>query len=152
MPILISGTAAINITPIIPSVPTAFFITFVQLKTDSTVSPNIFPTTGTNVDTAVFVVLVANWSTPFPKLLSIVSKHVKIVKNMHNNHIDVDFIYFDNLFNWTSSEMLEIMPNTVAIITTGIKIWFIKTVIMFVEINIIDWIPVDDVMLPSWNA
>ncbi len=71
---------------------------------------------------------------------------------MHNNHIDVDFIYFDNLFNWTSSEMLEIMPNTVAIITTGIKIWFIKTVIMFVEINIIDWIPVDDVMLPSWNA
>ena len=71
---------------------------------------------------------------------------------MHNNHIDVDFIYFDNLFNWTSSEMLEIMPNTVAIITTGIKIWFIKTVIMFVEINIIDWISVDDVMLPSWNA
>ena len=59
---------------------------------------------------------------------------------MHNNHIDVDFIYFDNLFNWTSSEMLEIMPNTVAIITTGIKIWFIKTVIMFVEINIIDYI------------
>ena len=71
---------------------------------------------------------------------------------MHNNHIDVDFIYFDNLFNWTSSEMLEIMPNTVAIITTGIKIWFIKTVIMFVEINIIDWIPVDDVMFPCWNA
>ena len=71
---------------------------------------------------------------------------------MHNNHIDVDFIYFDNLFNWTSSEMLEIIPNTVAIITTGIKIWFIKTVIMFVEINIIDWISVDDVMLPSWNA
>lgn len=47
---------------------------------------------------------------------------MKIVKNMHNNHIDVDFIYFDNLFKWTSSEMLEIMPNTVAIITTGIKI------------------------------
>lgn len=47
---------------------------------------------------------------------------MKIVKNMHNNHIDVDFIYFDNLFNWTSSEMLEIMPNTVAMITTGIKI------------------------------
>ena len=71
---------------------------------------------------------------------------------MHNNHIDVDFIYFDNLFNWTSSEMLEIMPNTVAIITTGIKIWFINTVMMFVEINIIDWIPVDDVMFPCWNA
>lgn len=71
---------------------------------------------------------------------------------MHNNHIDVDFIYFDNLFNWTSSEMLEIMPNTVAIITTGIKIWFINTVMMFVEINIIDWIPVDDVMFPCWNT
>ena len=71
---------------------------------------------------------------------------------MHNNHIDVDFIYFDNLFNWTSSEMLEIMPNTVAIITTGNILWFIITVIIYVQINIIDWIPVDDVMLPSWNA
>ena len=77
---------------------------------------------------------------------------MKIVKNIHNNHIDVDFIYFDNLFSWTSSEMLEIMPNTVAMITTGIKIWFMNTVMIFVEINIIDWIPVDDVMLPSWNA
>ena len=71
---------------------------------------------------------------------------------MHNNHIDVDFIYFDNLFNWTSSEMLEIMPNTVAMIITGIKIWFMNMVMIFVEINIIDWIPVDDVMFPSWNA
>ena len=71
---------------------------------------------------------------------------------MHNNHIDVDFIYFDNLFNWTSSEMLEIMPNTVAMITTGIKIWFMNTVIILVEINIIDCIPVDDVILPSWNT
>ena len=54
---------------------------------------------------------------------------------MHKIQMAVDFIYLDNLFICTSSDMFDIIPITVAIITIGIKNWFIKFVIIFVATN-----------------
>lgn len=52
---------------ITPTIPTAFFSIVVAPITESTASPNIFPTTGIKFATAALVVLAVIPSTVLPK-------------------------------------------------------------------------------------
>ncbi len=56
--IFIIGTAAMEITVIIPAVPTAFFKRLVPERTVSIVSDKIPPTTGTKLPTANFILFI----------------------------------------------------------------------------------------------
>ena len=59
-----------------------------------------------------------------------------------------DFMYFDILLIFISSETLEIIPIAVAIMIIGITILFMKLVIIFVATKITVWIDVAVVMFP----
>ncbi len=62
VPTLIQGIIQITSKETIPAVPTAFFISFVPLKTVSMLSDKKFPTTGMMLPTANFAVFIPRLS------------------------------------------------------------------------------------------
>lgn len=78
---LIIGVAQIPIIIITPTIPTAFFINEVAPKTVSTESPKALPTTGTNVDVAVFIPFIV---IPSILLVSVPSKESTPHKNRYH--------------------------------------------------------------------
>lgn len=93
----IIGTAHIPTITKVPKIPTAFFSILLAPKTVSTASPKIFPTTGTNVDTVVFVNFEVTPSILVDKLPSNDIAPISTVNTMPKIHKLDDLKYFDNL-------------------------------------------------------
>ena len=113
----------IPIITITPTTPNAFFKITPHPKTESTASPNIFPTTGIILETAAFAVFAvipsmlllnepSNDKTP-TKIVNIIPKNqtILLLKN---------FVIFDIC---TLSEIFDAMDNVAITNTTGISIF-----------------------------
>jgi len=115
----IIGTAQIPIIANTPTTPTAFFKILLAPKTVSTASPKILPTTGTKVDTAVFVTFEVTPSILADKLPSKEIAPISTVNTIPRIHKLEDLKYFDNLPTWTFSDILDIIPKDIPINING---------------------------------
>ena len=82
---------------ITPTIPTAFFNIIPHPKTESTASPNIFPTIGIAELTTAFVVLADIPSTLLDNVPSKDTTATNIVSTIPNIQVTLDFKSFDNL-------------------------------------------------------
>ena len=105
-----------------PTIPTAFFNIIPHPNTESTASPNIFPTIGIAELTTALVVLADIPSTLLDKVPSKETVATKIVRTIPNTHTTLDFINFDNLSICILSDILEIIVKLDIARTIGIRI------------------------------
>ena len=110
----IIGTAHIPIITNIPTMPIEFFKREVAPRTVSTESPSAFPTTGTNVDVAVFIPLAVSPSTLLVRLPSSDKTLAKIVITNPRIHVIPDLKKSDNFPICILSDKLAIIPKAVA--------------------------------------
>ena len=122
----ISGKIQILIIISTPTIPTAFFKINPQPNTESTASPNIFPTIGIAELTTAFVVLADIPSTLLDSVPSNDITATNTVSTMPNIHVTPDFISFDSLSICILSDILEIIVKLEIAKTTGISIFSIK--------------------------
>ena len=140
----------IPIITIIPTTPNAFFKITPHPKTESTASPNIFPTTGIKLDTAAFAVLAV---IPSILLLKVPSKDItptNIVNTIPKNHIMLllkNFVIFDIC---TLSEILEAIDIVAITKTNGIKMFCIIFPIKFIKNKIMGCTTPPVTMLPVY--
>ena len=99
--------------------PIEFFKSDVAPRTVSTESPNAFPTTGTNVEVAVFIPLAVSPSTLLVRLPSKDKMLTKIVITKPKIHVIPDLKKSDNFPICILSDKLAIIPKAVAIKTIG---------------------------------
>lgn len=103
----------------IPTIPIEFFIIDVEPNTTSAESLKAFPTTGINVDAAVFTPFAVNPSTLLVSVPSIESMLTKIVIITPRLHVTLDFKKLESFPICTLSDKFEIIPNDVAISVIG---------------------------------
>lgn len=122
----ISGKMHILIIIKTPTIPTAFFKINPHPKTESTASPNIFPTIGIAELTTAFVVFADIPSTLLDNVPSNEITATNIVRTIPKIHVTLDFISLDSLSICILSDILEIIVKLEIAKTTGINIFWIK--------------------------
>lgn len=107
------------------------------------------PTIGIKFETAAFVVLTVNASTPFVMLPSKDDTPTNTVSTIPKIHTTDVFMYFDNLLICTLSDILEIMFNATDIKLAGISTTFIKFPINVIINSIMGCSMLADTAFPS---
>lgn len=134
-----------------PTIPTALFNILAHPITESTASPNIFPTTGIRLDTAAFAVFAVTPSTLLVSVPSIDKTPTNNVSAIPKAHITLDLKNFDIWEIWNLSDIFETMPNAVDTSVIGKSMFTIAFPIKVIKNNKIGCIKLAETMLPSCN-
>ena len=138
----------IPIIIIIPTIPIEFFMSDVAPNTVSTESPKALPTTGINVDVALFIPFIVIPSTLLVNVPSNDNSPTNIVITNPRSHVTLDLKKFASFPICTLSDKFEAIFNIIVIVITGNITKLIMFPINTIQNTNIGWIAEPDATCP----